>query len=169
MKYKVLISLGSNKGNRKKNLAQALFQINQNLGELIAISPIYETASWGYKDDAYLNNAICLSTSMEPIKLLDALLEIEVKFGRIRSLSKEYQARELDLDIILIEGVVVNHPKLQVPHPRMSARKFVLQPLVDIVPNWEHELLHTSLKELLLNCQDQSEIKLYGTLSLHSS
>tara|TARA_B110000977_G_scaffold143607_1_gene182352 strand:+ start:1192 stop:1701 length:510 start_codon:yes stop_codon:yes gene_type:complete len=169
MKYKVLISLGSNKGSRIDNLQNALGQIDEKLGELLAVSAVYETASWGYKDEPYLNNAICLLTSIEPIQLLEALLQVESNIGRIRSLSKEYQAREIDLDIILIEGIIIDHSKLQVPHPRMNARKFVLQPMVDIAPNWEHEVLDVKLKDLLLQCEDQSEIKLYGTLSLYSS
>ena len=66
-------------------------------------------------------------------------------------------------------GVVIDHVKLQIPHPRMSLRKFVLKPMVDIAPNWVHELLDVTLNDLLLQCEDQSEIKLYGTLSLYSS
>jgi deoxyguanosine kinase len=110
-----------------------------------------------------------LLTSIEPIALLESLLKIESNLGRTRSLTAEYQAREIDLDIILVEGVVIDHVKLQIPHPRMSLRKFVLKPMVDIAPNWVHELLDVTLNDLLLQCEDQSEIKLYGTLSLYSS
>tara|TARA_B100000780_G_scaffold151899_1_gene106153 strand:- start:67 stop:576 length:510 start_codon:yes stop_codon:yes gene_type:complete len=169
MKHKVLLSLGSNKGNRKENLEKAILEIQNLLGDVIAISPIYETPSWGYKDEAYLNNAICLVTNIDPIALMESLLNIENSLGRLRNKSTSYEAREIDLDIILIEGLVVDHVKLQIPHPRMDLRKFVLQPLVDIAPNWEHEITNFSLKELLDNCQDKSEIKLYGTVSLYSS
>ena len=169
MKHNVLISLGSNKGARITNLENAIAQIEQRLGSILAISPVYETASWGYTDAPYLNNAICLLTSIEPIALLESLLKIESNLGRNRSLTAEYQAREIDLDIILVEGVVIDHVKLQIPHPRMSLRKFVLKPMVDIAPNWVHELLDVTLNDLLLQCEDQSEIKLYGTLSLYSS
>lgn len=169
MKHKVLISLGSNKGARMTNLENAIAQIEERLGSILAISPVYETASWGYKDAPYLNSALCLLTSIEPITLLESLLKIESNLGRTRSLTAEYQAREIDLDIILVEGVVINHLNLQIPHPRMSLRKFVLTPLVDIAPNWVHELLDITLNDLLLQCEDQSEIKLYGTLSLYSS
>tara|TARA_B100000780_G_scaffold273687_1_gene237598 strand:+ start:795 stop:1304 length:510 start_codon:yes stop_codon:yes gene_type:complete len=169
MKFKVLLSLGSNKGNRKENLEKAIIEIQNLLGNVIAISPIYESPSWGYIDEAYLNNAICLVTNIEPLALMESLLNIENSLGRLRTNSSTYEAREIDLDIILIEGLIVNHVKLQVPHPRMDLRKFVLQPLVDIAPNWEHEITNFSLKELLYNCEDKSEIKLYGTVSLHSS
>ena len=81
MKYKVLLSLGSNKGNRKENLEKAIIQIQNLLGDVIAISSIYESPSWGYKDEAYLNNAICLVTDVAPIELMDALLNIENSLG----------------------------------------------------------------------------------------
>jgi len=168
MEYKVLISLGSNKGNRKLNLEEAILQILNLLGEVIAISPIYESPSWGYEDDAYLNNVICLVTEVEPIKLMEALLKIENSLGRLRTSNSSYEAREIDLDIILIEGLIIEHPKLEVPHPRMSLRKFVLQPLVDIAPNWVHESMQIPMSDLLLKCVDQSEIKLYGSISLYS-
>ena len=163
MKYKVLISLGSNKGNRKENLEKAILQIQNQLGDVIAISPIYESPSWGYEDEAYLNNAICLVTNVEPIALMEALLDIENNLGRVRCENTSYQAREIDLDIILIEGLVIMHPKLEVPHPRMNLRKFVLKPLVDIAPNWEHEKEQLPLTDLLLKCEDQSTIKLFSS------
>ena len=163
MKYKVLISLGSNKGNRKENLEKAILQTQNQLGDVIAISPIYESPSWGYEDEAYLNNAICLVTNVEPIALMEALLDIENNLGRVRCENTSYQAREIDLDIILIEGLVIMHPKLEVPHPRMNLRKFVLKPLVDIAPNWEHEKEQLPLTDLLLKCEDQSIIKLFSS------
>ena len=163
MKYKVLISLGSNKGNRKENLEKAILQTQNQLGDVIAISPIYESPSWGYEDEAYLNNAICLVTNVEPIALMEALLDIENNLGRVRCENTSYQAREIDLDIILIEGLVIMHPKLEVPHPRMNLRKFVLKPLVDIAPNWEHEKEQLPLTDLLLKCEDQSTIKLFSS------
>jgi deoxyguanosine kinase len=165
MKYKVLLSLGSNKGNRKENLEKAIIQIQNLLGDVIAISPIYESPSWGYKDEAYLNNAICLVTDVEPIELMDALLNIENSLGRLRTTNSSYEAREIDLDIILIAGLIIEHPKLEVPHPRMSLRRFVLKPLTDIAPNWEHEKEQIPLSDLLLKCEDPSELKLYGSIS----
>lgn len=169
MEYKVLISLGSNKGNRLDTITKAIQLLKKDIGDVIAISPVYETASWGYQDNAYLNNAICLVTKLAPLYIMEALLSIELKLGRERNPDIEiYQARSIDLDIILIEGLVVDHPKLQVPHPRMNVRKFVLQPLVDIAPDWIHETEGLSLNNLLNNCKDDSQIIYYGELSLHS-
>ena len=167
MEYKVLISLGSNKGAREKNVEKAIALIQKDLGQILAVSPLYETSSWGYDDDPYLNNAICLVTELSPLEMMDALLKIELDLGRKRTDTQNYQARTIDLDIVLIEGVVVDHPKLQVPHPRMNLRKFVLQPLSDIAPDWIHETEQISISDLLLKCEDQADLKYHGKISLH--
>jgi 2-amino-4-hydroxy-6-hydroxymethyldihydropteridine diphosphokinase len=169
MKYTVLISLGSNEGNRFENIQKAITLINEELGSVIAVSPIYETPSWGYDDAAYLNNAICLNTDLQALDLMSYLLEIERQLGRKRSNSEGYEARCIDLDIILIEGVIVDHPQLQVPHPRMNLRKFVLKPLVDIAPKWVHETVGLSMRNLLDKCEDESQIEYYGQVSLYSN
>tara|TARA_B110000438_G_scaffold189732_1_gene181368 strand:- start:232 stop:741 length:510 start_codon:yes stop_codon:yes gene_type:complete len=169
MKSTVLISLGSNEGDRQENIEMAIAKIQKELGNIIAIAPIYETPSWGYDDAAYLNNAICLTTDLQALDLMLSLLDIERQLGRERSNSEGYEARSIDLDIILIEGVIVDHPQLQVPHPRMNLRKFVLQPLVDIAPNWIHETVGLSMGDLLDKCEDESQIKYYGQVSLYSN
>jgi deoxyguanosine kinase len=168
MAHKVLISLGSNLGDRALNIEKAITLIQDQLGDVIAISKLYETASWGYDDHSYLNNVICLVTKLTPLDLMSALLEIELKLGRKRSDSKHYQARTIDIDILLIEGVVIDHPKLDVPHPRMNLRRFVLQPLADIAPDWVHEVECVSVSDLLLKCEDQIDVNLYGKIPLHS-
>ena len=166
---KVLISLGSNIGDRALNITKAISIIQDQLGDVIAISELYETTSWGYDDHSYLNNAICLVTKWAPLNLMSALLEIELKLGRKRSNSKFYKARTIDLDILLIEGVVINHKKLDVPHPLMNLRRFVLKPLADIAPDWVHELEGISVSDLLLKCEDKIDVNLYGKIPLHSS
>ena len=107
-------------------------------------------------------------TKWAPLDLMSALLEIELKLGRKRSDSKCYKARTIDLDILLIEDVVIHHPKLDVPHPRMNLRRFVLQPLADIAPDWVHEVEGVSVSDLLLKCEDQIDVNLYGKIPLHS-
>jgi 2-amino-4-hydroxy-6-hydroxymethyldihydropteridine diphosphokinase len=162
MHHKVLISLGSNMGNRKENINQAIQSIQLRLGGILAQSPFYHSPSWGYEDNSYFNNILCLSTSMQPLELMDILLQIELIQGRKRKQTEGYQARTIDIDIVLIEGLVIDHPKLKVPHPRMHLRRFVLKPAVDIAPDWIHELKCQSLSELLIQCKDDSKVKQVG-------
>ena len=161
MAYKVLLSLGSNLGARDENIEKAIALIQKNAGQVLAVSPLYETPSWGYKDAPYLNNAVCILTQKPPLELMETLLDIELSLGRERPTSSDYEARTIDLDIALIAGCVINHPKLQVPHPRMHLRKFVLQPAADIAPTWVHENQDRTISELLLQCDDDSEIVLF--------
>ena len=168
MTHKVLIGLGSNLGDRVSNIKKAITLIQNQLGDVIAISDLYESASWGYDDHSYLNNAICLVSKLTPLDLISALLEIELKLGRKRSDSQFYKARTIDLDILLIEGVVINHHMLEVPHPRMNLRRFVLKPLADIAPDWVHDIEGISVSDLLLKCEDQIDVNFYGKISLHS-
>ena len=161
MEYKVLLSLGSNVGSRDKNIEKAVALIQKNAGKVLAVSPLYQTPSWGYEDAPYLNNAVCLLTDIAPLKLMQTLLNIESALGRERTNGAQYEARSIDLDIVLIEGCVIDHPKLQVPHPRMHLRKFVLQPAADIAPSWVHESRGLSISDLLLKCDDASEISLF--------
>lgn len=164
MSHKVMISLGSNKGDRLDYLARASQLIEQKIGNIISKSPVYESESWGYKDENYLNAVLCLTTSMQPQDLLEGLLEIEITLGRQRELdASTYSARTIDLDIVLIEDLYLNYPNLTVPHPRMHRRKFVLQPLVDIAPDWHHEKLNLSMTDLLAECEDLSTIKQFVT------
>ena len=131
MKHKVLISLGYNLGDRALNIKKAITLIQDQLGDVIAISKLYETASWGYDDHSYLNNAICLVTKWAPLDLMSALLEIELKLGRKRSESKSYEALTIDLDILLIEGLVIHHHKLKCSSMN-NIREVCITPLVDI-------------------------------------
>lgn len=167
MEYKVLISLGSNSGNRCENIKMAVQIIQAELAEVIAISSLYETQSWGYEDADYLNAGICVSSKLGPEKLMESLLEVETRMGRVRTSSAGYQARTIDLDIILIEGLIVESLKLTVPHPRMLLRKFVLKPLAEIAPDWVHEIKGLPLHSLLAQCKDEAQIKCYGKLSLY--
>ena len=121
-----------------------------------------------FYDHSYLNSAICLITTKSPIELIESLLDIELKLGRKRSKSNDYIARLIDLDVLLIEGLVVNHPRLKVPHPLMNSRRFVLQPLADIAPDWIHEVDGISISDLLLKCDDQIDVTHYGKIPLHS-
>jgi 2-amino-4-hydroxy-6-hydroxymethyldihydropteridine diphosphokinase len=140
----VYISLGSNLGNREARLKEGIreledFMVEQKAIKSITLSPIYETEAWGMKEGtpAFLNQVLALETDLTLSILLKALLEIETICGRKREVSSEenaYSSRTLDLDILLDGNTILKTKKLEVPHPRITERRFVLQPLADLDP-----------------------------------
>ncbi len=134
---RVFIALGSNKGETDKNLRLALNSI-QTECDLIRISKFYRTKAenMALGHDHEFLNAVCeITTSKSPIELLNFLMGIEKQTGRIREKSEGYLARELDLDILLFNDEVLTNDNLIIPHPQMTNRLFVLQPLFEIAPD----------------------------------
>jgi 2-amino-4-hydroxy-6-hydroxymethyldihydropteridine diphosphokinase len=147
------IALGANlpspAGLPQQTLEAAIDRLAK-LGRLIARSSDYSTDPVGYEDQpTFLNAAIALQTLLDPQALLDRLLEIERSFGRDRSHGIPNGPRTLDLDILLYGDYVVNTQALQLPHPRMAQRSFVLLPLAEIAPELIHPELHRSVTQLL--------------------
>lgn len=154
----VHLSLGTNLGNKLDNLNRALQKLSQ-LGTIQNISSVYQTPPWGFESDDFYNIALTLQTSIASSTLIDQLLDIEKELGRIRKESSQgYSSRPLDIDIIFFNDEIIQTKKLEVPHPRMQDRKFVLIPLIEIVQNYQHPVLKTSLEQLLTTCTDTSEI-----------
>jgi 2-amino-4-hydroxy-6-hydroxymethyldihydropteridine diphosphokinase len=155
----VYISLGSNMGDRFKNLQNAIDQIHLQVGNIKIISKVYNSPAFGFESDDFYNACILVETEMKPNKLMKELLKIEKNLGRVRSKKKEYQARTIDLDIILIDDQIVKTKTLQVPHPEMEKRRFVLQPLNNIASKVRHPKLETTVGELLEDCEDESVLQ----------
>ena len=133
--HDVFIALGSNLGRRAANLAAARDALAQALA-LTASSSVYETDPWGpIKQGRYLNQVVRATTALTPRALLAKLHEIERALGRDRTGETRYGPRTIDLDILLYGNVVVDEPDLQIPHPRMMERPFVLVPLSEIAPD----------------------------------
>lgn len=154
----VHLSLGTNLGNKLDNLNRALQKLSQ-LGTIQNVSSVYQTPPWGFESDDFYNIALTLQTSVASSMLIHQLLDIEKELGRIRKEhSQGYSSRPLDIDIIFFNDEIIQTEKLEVPHPRMQDRKFVLIPLIEIVQNYQHPVLKTSLEQLLTNCADTSEI-----------
>jgi 2-amino-4-hydroxy-6-hydroxymethyldihydropteridine diphosphokinase len=147
------ILTGTNLGDRIHFLETAARKIEQNCGETIMISSVYETAAWGKTDQPnFLNQALQIKTDLNPEALLNKLLSIEAEMGRIRE--EKYGPRIIDIDILLYEELKINNPKLQVPHPQLPNRKFALLPLAEIAPKLIHPVFHNSIEELLNLCTD---------------
>jgi 2-amino-4-hydroxy-6-hydroxymethyldihydropteridine diphosphokinase len=141
------IALGSNLGESQQNLEQAISQLNQSPEITVNdVSSWYETVPVGPAQPNYLNGCALLTTSLPPHPLLDTLLRIETQFGRVRQ--ERWGARTLDLDLLLYEDIVLDTPRLQLPHPRMRERAFVLVPLEEIAPNWVDPITGSAIAQL---------------------
>ena len=155
----IYISIGSNKGDKFKNLQNAIDLIHQKLGFVLSISRVYKTEALGFEGDAFLNACIIVEFNLKPKSAMQVLLKIEKELGRTRDKSKGYESRIIDLDIIFYEDEVINTKLLMVPHPEMHNRRFVLQPLSDIAPQVEHSKKKKAVSELLETCKDKSEVE----------
>lgn len=162
--HQVVLSLGSNQGNRLENINHCLEFIHQEIGTIIKISKVYETPSWGFESDAFYNCAVVIHTFNSANKVLNQALKIEKKLGRIRSEEKGYQSRVIDIDLIAFDDEVIATEKLQIPHPLMQNRKFVLLPFQDLDLHWEHPILKKSIALLLQECLDDSNCEVVHNL-----
>jgi 2-amino-4-hydroxy-6-hydroxymethyldihydropteridine diphosphokinase len=153
----IIVSIGSNQGERLVNVLTAIDLIHQQVATVVKVSQIYETPALGFESDAFYNAAILLHSNKNPQKILNQLLKIEKHLGRTRSNEKGYQARTLDLDIIAFNDEIISTENLQVPHPQMQHRKFVLLPLRDLDNQWQHPELHLSVTELIAITSDESQ------------
>ena len=143
-----MIGLGSNLGERDKNIRTALEKMQEKGIELLRVSSVLETEPYGYTDQPKFLNAVCLvETNLTPDQLLDVLFEIEKEMGRVRE--RKWGPRIIDLDIIFYEDLVLESERLIVPHPDMHNRWFVLAPLAEICPDYVHPKLKKTVRELL--------------------
>lgn len=150
---KVYLLIGGNMGDRMANLTTALNQLEQEAGAIKTLSSIYETAAWGYTNQPhFLNQALLLETEMNAHDLMECLLRIERNMGRERNVP--LGPRTIDLDIIYFNSDIINTSLVSVPHPRLSERKFVLLPLVEIAPHYLHPVFNKNNTLLLKECGD---------------
>ncbi|MDO6760993.1 2-amino-4-hydroxy-6-hydroxymethyldihydropteridine diphosphokinase [Tamlana sp. 2_MG-2023] len=153
------IALGSNKGDKFKNLQAAIQAIYEQIGYVVCISKVYKSPAFGFESDDFLNCCLALKSVLEPQEVLELLLKIEIDLGRVRTQKSGYEARVIDLDIVLAEAEIISTETLQLPHPEMAKRKFVLLPLNDIAAHEEHPVLKTKIAELLEACPDDSVLE----------
>ncbi len=143
----VYLSLGTNLGERLDNLATARAMLSPDV-RVEKLSSVYETAPWGYSDQANFYNQVLLGkTMLTPLRLLNKLKRIEKMMGREQTF--RYGPRVIDLDILFYESRIINTKRLQIPHPRLQERAFVLVPLVEIAPDFVHPQLGLTVQALL--------------------
>lgn len=154
----VYLALGSNIGNRAENLRKATALLGESGVSIQKMSSIYETEPLDYLDqDWFLNAALEAETDLEPHALLKVMRGIEAAMGSRKAFSKG--PRLIDLDVLLYGNECIATPELQIPHPRMLSRRFVLVPLAEIAPNLRHPSWPASAKQMLERCSDASEIR----------
>ena len=145
--------IGGNLDDRFQNLQHAIELIEEQCGDIIAISSIYETAAWGnINQPSFLNQVIVLHTEFTPEELMTCLLDIEEKLGRIRK--EKLGPRTIDIDILLIDDLIVKTYNLTVPHPSLHLRRFALIPLAEVAATIVHPLMKRTIAELLTDCPD---------------
>lgn len=144
-------------GERENNLLECKELINKAIGEIEQESAIYETAAWGKTDQpSFLNQVFFLKSILNPNQILATCLAIESQMGRVRH--EKWEARKIDIDILLFNDEVIDEEDLSIPHPHMKNRRFVLKPLADIAPNVVHPVYNKTIIELLENCPDPLEV-----------
>lgn len=156
--HQIILSLGSNQGKRLETILSCIDLIHNEIATVIKVSKLYETPAWGFESEPFYNCVLLIHTSKSAQKILNQVLKVEKKLGRIRSKEKKYQARIIDIDLISFDEEIIATENLQIPHPLMQDRKFVLQPMLDLGLNWEHPVLKKSVAQLLLQTEDKSKI-----------
>ncbi|MBO6607888.1 2-amino-4-hydroxy-6-hydroxymethyldihydropteridine diphosphokinase [Psychroserpens sp.] len=157
--HQVYISLGSNKGDRLKNLQEAVDLIFQKVGKVKSIAKVFNTPAVGFEGDDFLNTCISIQTRLKPQDLLEQLLDIETRMGRVRTKTDTYESRVIDLDILFFDEDIIEKKSLTIPHPKLHQRQFVLDPLKSIAPSFQHPVLSKTITELSEECKDDSTIE----------
>jgi 2-amino-4-hydroxy-6-hydroxymethyldihydropteridine diphosphokinase len=160
----VFLSLGTNLGQREENLKHAVKMIEAEAGFVRTLSSVYETEPWEMAaSDLFLNMTIQIETTLTPHTLLETLLDIESRMGRIRE-SVNYSPRVIDIDILFFDNQIINDKKLIIPHPLITQRRFVLEPLAEIAPRLIHPNLGKSIELLLKLCADNCIVRKTGIM-----
>lgn len=152
----VYIGLGTNLGDKEQNLRDAVHRIEEQIGKVLSLSAFYVTAPWGFaSENSFLNAAACVETQLSPLEVLQETQTIERELGRTKkSVNGAYSDRLIDIDLLLYDDLVlsvtsVDGAELNLPHPLMAKRDFVMRPLAEIAPALQHPVLKQTMKEIL--------------------
>lgn len=154
----VFLLLGSNLGDRKAYLQRAIDLIEIELGVVAQKSSIYETEAWGKTDEPnYLNQVIQVETQLSARRVLEKILQVETRMGRVRE--EKWGSRIIDIDILFYGQAIIDEPGLVVPHPQLHNRKFTLEPLNELAPDLQHPVLKKSIFNLKNELKDNLIVK----------
>lgn len=155
----VYLLIGGNLDDRFSLISKAKDLIEDQIGEIIKESSIYETEPWGFEaEQNFLNQVIKVNTSLTAHSVLGICLGIEYELGRERS-SEQYTSRTMDIDILFYNDEIINEKELIIPHPKLHLRRFTLKPLAEVAAEFVHPVFKKTLQELLKECQDYSFVK----------
>jgi 2-amino-4-hydroxy-6-hydroxymethyldihydropteridine diphosphokinase len=158
---KIYLHTGSNMGNKVKNMELANQYISDGIGEITRTSNLYKTEAWGKEDqDFFINQALEVETALDPFDVLDSVLEIENKMGRVRK--EKWGQRLIDIDILFYANWIVSTKHLVIPHPFLQDRNFVLTPLNELVPGFIHPVKGISIKTIFKDCPDKLEATIFN-------
>jgi 2-amino-4-hydroxy-6-hydroxymethyldihydropteridine diphosphokinase len=153
----VYLCIGSNVGDRRRQLRQSIELINKQIGKVARSSKLYETQPWGKTDqDPFLNQVVMVNTTLDPRQILEANTKIERELGRERK--EKWGPRIIDIDILFYGKRVIRDKGLEIPHPELHKRAFVLVPLMELDPTLVHPILNTTIDELYMDCEDESDV-----------
>lgn len=143
------IGLGTNMGDKRGNLIRASALLAERVGDVLALSSVYETEPWGFEsENRFLNAVIVLSTPLSPWELLDVTRLIEIEMGRIGKSDGSYHDRIIDIDLLMVDDLVIRSERLTLPHPLMRERRFVMEPLAEVAPDTRHPVSGKTMREL---------------------
>lgn len=156
---RVVLILGTNKGDKNQNIIYALNHLSQEIGNIVKESHLYASEAWGMdnlpeNENTFFNKAIVIETKLLPLQILDKLQQIEAKMGRTHDPQKRYSSRIIDIDILFYDNKVYNYKRLTIPHIEIANRKFVLEPLKEIIPDFVHPVLNQKISALSDLCKD---------------
>lgn len=144
------LALGTNIGNKRRNMITAAALLAERVGDVLALSGFYETEPWGFQsENTFLNAALRLETSLSPLELLKATQQIEAEMGRTQKSNGTYHDRIIDIDILLYDDLILQTPELTLPHPLMQDRRFVMEPLLEIAPSVLHPVFKKTIVSLI--------------------
>ena len=158
MEHNIFISLGSNQGEKIKNCERAIEEILKlDCNCIVAQSSWYHTQPWGRDDqDWFINGVIQVKTCLSPRELLSQLKEVELQLGRKDN--GRWGPRPIDMDILFYDDLRIKSPDLEIPHPRIHQRNFVLIPMAEIAPHFIHPVFKEAIKQLLNRVSDQKKV-----------
>jgi len=155
----VILSLGGNKGDVIQTFIETKQLIEKNIGLISKSSSLYKTAAWGETNQSdFLNQVILVTTNLFPIELLQECMKIEKQLGRVRTDKNRWKERIIDIDILFYNNETITLHDLEIPHPQIANRKFILIPLREISPNLVHPILKKTIKNLEKNCNDKLNV-----------